>query len=248
MGGDLVLSGIVDATNRNAIDVVCTSHLNQIDIDSVFYVFENFDQDFIVDKHLKGDVSADVNFEMTLDQNLKLYPETLVADIGAVIKNGELNNFEPMKKLNKYLDDEGLNRLRFSDLTNDIHIENKTVYIPQMLVTSNVTSIRISGSHTFDQRIDYRLVTPLRGKRSTPDKEFVKAVELDEKGQTRLFLKITGTTDDYKIQYDTEAVKKKIISDFKKEVKGLKDAFRSQDSQIKKEIELQEDEYFEWSE
>ena len=248
MGGNLVLSGIVDANNLNAIDVVCTSNLNRIDIDSVFYVFENFEQDFIMDKHLKGDVSADVNFEMTLDQNLKLYPETLVADIGAVIKNGELNNFEPMKKLNKYLDDEGLSRLRFSDLENDIHIENKTVYIPQMLVTSNVTSIRISGSHTFDQKIDYRLVTPLRGKRNTTDKEFVKAVELDEKGQTRLFLKITGTTDDYKIQYDTEAVKKKIISDFKKEVKGLKDAFRSQDSQKKKEIQLQEDEYFEWSE
>jgi hypothetical protein len=52
----------------------------------------------------------------------------LIADISATIKNGELNNFEPMKKLNKYLDDEGLNRLRFADLKNEIHIENKTIY------------------------------------------------------------------------------------------------------------------------
>jgi hypothetical protein len=247
MGGNLVLSGIVDSNNPRAIDVVCTSHLNEIDLDSVFYVFENFDQDFIQDKHLKGNVTADVDFEMTLDQNLRLFQETLIADIGAVIKNGELNNFEPMKKLNRYLDDEGLNHLRFSDLKNDIHIEKKTIYIPQMQVNSNVTDIRISGTHSFDQRIDYRLVTPLRGKRNI-DTQAVNAVGLDEKGQTKLFLKITGTTDNYKIQYDTESVKKKIITDLKNEVKELKDAFRNKETQKKKEIELEKDDYFEWSE
>jgi hypothetical protein len=248
MGGTLVLSGIVDANNNKAIDVVCTSKLNKISIDSVFYVFENFDQDFIQDKHLKGDVSADVGFEMVLNQNLRLYPETLIADIGAVIKNGELNNFEPLRKLKKYVDDEGLSRLRFSDLKNDIHIENKTVYIPQMLVNSNVTTLRISGTHTFDQRIDYRIIAPLRGKKSTQDAEFVKAVDLDDKGQTRLFLKIIGTTDEYKVMYDTEAVKNKIASDLKREVRELKDAFRNKETQKKKELELQEDDYFEWSE
>lgn len=248
MGGNLTLSGIVDANNVKAIDVVCTSKLNGIDADSVFYVFENFDQDFIRDKHLKGDVSADVNFELSLNENLRLYPETLVADIGAVIRNGQLNNFEPLKKLSKYVDDEGLSKLRFSDLKNDIHIENKTVYIPQMLVTSNVTSLRISGTHTFDQRIDYRIVTPLRGRRQDRDAEFVKAVELDDSGQTRLFLKIVGTTDEYKVLYDTEAVKNKIASDLKREVKELKDAFKKKETETRKEIELQEDEYFEWSE
>lgn len=248
MGGNLTLSGIVDANNIKAIDVVCSSKLNGIDADSVFYVFENFDQDFIRDKHLKGDVSADVNFELSLNENLRLYPETLVADIGAVIRNGQLNNFEPLKKLSKYVDDEGLSQLRFSDLKNDIHIENKTVYIPQMLVTSNVTSLRISGTHTFDQRIDYRIVTPLRGKRQDRDAEFVKAVELDDSGQTRLFLKIVGTTDEYKVLYDTEAVKNKIAADLKREVKELKDAFKKKETEKKKEIELQEDEYFEWSE
>jgi hypothetical protein len=248
MGGDLVISGIVDANNNKAIDVVCSTQLKNISLDSVFYVFENFNQDFILDKHLKGDVSADVSFEMTLKENLKLYPETLIADIGAVIKNGQLNNFEPLKKLNKYVDDEGLNKLRFSDLQNDIHIENKTVYIPQMQINSNVTSLVVSGTHTFDQHIGYHIITPLRGRKVNNDQEFVRAVELDEKGQTKLFLKITGTTDDYKIQYDTQAVKKKLVSDLKKEAKELRDAFRNKETQKKKELEIQEDEYFEWSE
>jgi hypothetical protein len=245
MGGDLQLSGIVDAQNHKAIDVVTTAKLNGIHADSVFYVFENFNQDFIQDKHLKGQAFADVNLEMTLDPHLKLFQETLIADISTTIKNGELNNFEPMKKLSRYLDDSGLSRLRFSDLKNDIHIENKTIYIPQMAVRSNVTDISISGTHTFDQHIDYRLITPLR-KKKIGDPEADLAIEEDQKGQSKLFLKITGTTDDYRISYDTEAVRKKIASDLKKEVQELKDVFKNKGKKKQKEVELEKDEYFDW--
>ena len=244
MGGDLSLSGIVDAKNHKAIDILTTAKLNSIHLDSVFYVFKNFNQDFIEDKHLKGLTTADVTFELTLNEKLKLFPETLIADISTVIKNGELNNFEPMKSLNKYLDDEGLSKLRFADLKNDIHIENKTIYIPQMEVRSNVTTLQISGTHTFDQQIDYRIVTPLRNKNKVNLTEATGAVE-EQGGQLKLFLKVTGTTDDYRVQYDTEAVKKKIVSDLKKEVQELKDAFKNKGVKKKKEIELSTEE-FDW--
>jgi hypothetical protein len=244
MGGQLGLSGIVDAKNNKAIDVVVTSTLNNIHLDSIFYVFENFKQDFIEDRHLKGEASAEVNMEMTLNQHLKLFPETLIADISVTIRNGQLNNFEPMQKLNKYLDDEGLSKLRFADLKNDIHIENKAVYMPQMLVRSNVTDLTISGKHTFDQQIDYRVVAPLKKKKLDP--EAALAMEEDIHGGAKLFLKITGTTDDYKVAYDTEAVRKKIAGDFKKEVQELKDAFKTKGKKKQKEVELEKDDYFDW--
>ena len=246
MGGDMTFSGIVDAKNKKAIDVVSTFRLNGIYIDSIFYVFENFNQDFIEDKHLKGQTSADVNLEMVLNPNLKLFQETLIGDISATIKNGELNNFEPMKKLNRYLNDEGLSKLRFSDLKNDIHIENKTIYIPQMEVRTNVTSIKISGTHTFDQLIDYHVIAPLRNNKNINLTEAKEALEEDGSGQTKLFLKITGTTDDYRISYDTDAVRKKIAGDLKNEVKELRDAFKNKGTKQKKELELEEDEYFDW--
>ncbi len=245
MGGELSLSGIVDAKNNKAIDVVSTWKLKGINIDSVFYVFENFNQTFIQDKHLKGRATADVNLEMTLNQQLRLFQETLIADIGISIARGELNHFEPLRKLERYLGDEGLDRLRFSELKNDIHIENKTIYLPQMEVRTNVSNIKISGTHTFDQRIDYRLITPLRPKRVI-EAAAEEATEQDGQGNSRLFLKITGTTDDYRILYDTEAVKKKIVSDLKKEVQELKEAFKSNSKKKAKEVELSQDEYFDW--
>jgi hypothetical protein len=149
-----------------------------------------------------------------------------------------------MQKLNKYLDDDGLHKLRFADLKNDIHIENKTVYIPQMAVRSNVTTIQISGTHGFDQQIDYRLIAPLRSRvNATPEAE--ESIE-EQGGQLKVYLKITGTTDDYRVQYDTEDVKKKIVSDLKKEVQELKDAFKTKGKKKKKELELEKDDYFDW--
>ncbi len=245
MGGSLTLNGIVDAKNPKAIDVVSSFKLNGLYVDSLFYVFENFYQDFIQDKHLKGQAYADVELEMVLNEKLNLIPPTLVADISATIKNGELNNFEPLKKLNKYIDDESLNKLRFADLKNEIHIENKTIYIPQMDIKSNASDIRISGTHTFDQHIDYRVVVPLRSKKKIDQDEAFGAIEDDGSGNPKIFLKITGTTDNYEVGLDKDAVKKKIVSDLKKEVQELKDAFKQKGIKKKKELELSTEE-FDW--
>jgi AsmA-like C-terminal region len=245
MGGSLMLNGIVDAKNPKAIDVVSSFKLNGIYVDSVFYVFENFYQNFIQDKHLKGQAYADVEMEMVLNEQLHLISPTLIADISATIKNGELNDFEPMKKLNKYIDDESLSKLRFADLKNEIHIENETVYIPQMDIKSNATDIRISGTHTFDQHIDYRVVAPIRGKKKVDPDEAFGAIEDDGSGKPKIFLKITGTTDKYEVSLDKDAVKKKIAGDLKKEVQELKDAFKQKGIKKKKELELSEEE-FDW--
>ncbi len=246
MGGTLQLNGIVDAKNPKTIDIISALKLGGIYVDSVFYVFENFYQTFIEDKHLKGQAFSEVNLEMTLSEKLKLISKTLTSDISATIKNGELNNFEPLQALNKYLDDGSLSKLRFADLKNEIHIENETIYIPQMEIKSNATTIQLSGTHTFDQHINYRVVAPLRSKKKIDPDEAFGAIEDTGKGQTRVFLKITGTTDDYKVSYDQEAVKKKIVSDLKKEVKELKEAFQLKGKKKKKELELEKDEYFDW--
>ncbi len=246
LGGELSLNSIVNAKDAKAIEVVSAFKLQGIQIDSLFYVFENFGQNFIQDKHLKGKAFADVSMEMTLNEKLKLYPETLITDITVSVKNGELNNFEPMQKLNKYLDDEGLNHLRFGDLKNEVHIEKRMIYLPQMEVSTNVTVIQLSGTHSFDQKIDYRVIAPLRNRKKIDPDEAFGAIEEDNVGKPKVFLKITGSSENYAVSYDRTAVKKKIVSDLKKEVKELRDAFKAKGKQKKKELELEKDEYFDW--
>jgi hypothetical protein len=63
--------------------VISSFKLDGLHVDSIFYVFENFDQTFIEDRHLKGRAYANVDLEMTLNEKLNLIAPTLIADISA---------------------------------------------------------------------------------------------------------------------------------------------------------------------
>jgi hypothetical protein len=102
--------------------------------------------------------------------------------------------------------------------------------------------MQISGTHRFDQQIDYRIVVPLQNNRTVNLEEAAGAIE-ELEGRPKLFLKITGTTSNYSVQYDTDAVKRKIVTDLKREVQELKSLFKKK--QQKKEAQLSKEE-FDW--
>ncbi|MCC5930537.1 MAG: AsmA family protein [Cyclobacteriaceae bacterium] len=244
MGGRLSMSGTVNDKKPGKVEVSLLSDLSGINIDSIFHVFHNFRQDFIMDRHLRGQLHANVSAFMVLDQNLVLNSQSLESDIKARVLNGQLLGFEPMQKLSRFVEEESLANLKFSEMQNNIRIQNRTVYLPEMDIFSNVSHIRIKGTHTFDQEIDYRLSVPLRKFLRLRKSE---ASEIDtETGGTRLFLKITGTTDEYTIAYDAAAVKDKIRNDIRKEGQDLKSTFQEKRWEKPKTIELEEEEYFEF--
>ncbi|MEO1049348.1 MAG: AsmA-like C-terminal region-containing protein [Bacteroidota bacterium] len=247
LGGSASFDGYVDAGVKDSVNVYAESQLKGIHIDSLFYVFEDFGQNFLSERHLKGQVEADIVSALKFDKNLNLDKPSLTSDLKATIVNGELNSFEPMQKLSRFFDQQELSALRFNELKNEIHIENQTIYVPVMEVGSNVTDIKISGTHTFSQAIDYRLIAPLRGKPKQDSDEAFGAIEDDGVGKPKIHLKITGTTEDYQVAYDVQSVKKKIAKDLKKEVNELKAAFRNKGRKEKQEREL-DDEYFDWDE
>ncbi len=248
LGGQVTLSGVVDANRKNQITTSTSLELTNVEVDSIFYIFENFNQTFLESRHLEGNVFANVDASMKFDSLLNLYPQSLESTINLTIQNGELNNFDPLKKLRKYVDEDKLDRLRFSDLNTEILIRDQTIYLPQVEVGTNITSLKISGTHTFDQRIDYKVITPLRMKKKLDKDEAFGAIEQSRGGQSLLYLQITGTADDYEVSYDKAEVKKKIVADLKKEVEELKTAFKNKGLKENKTIELEEDDYFDWDE
>lgn len=245
MGGSVELEGSVDASKKDKVSVTSAFKTKEVRLDSTFYVFEDFGQEFITRKHLKGKMTADVRLTAELDRALKLIPEKLQASAGILIKNGELNDFEPLQGLSKYLDDQGLRKLRFADLKNEILIKDQTVFIPGMEIKSNLTTIQLSGTHTFDQRIDYHVIVPLSARKKINRQEAGDAYVEEKGGKSKLFLKITGTTDNYEISYDGAAVRQKIAGEFKDQVKSLKESFKPKETP-KKKAALKEDDYFDW--
>ena len=245
IGGKMKLDGTVDSRKPDQLLVKTRSSYDHIHIDSLFYIFENFDQEFLVDRHLKGQVFSEIDMTMVFDRRLRFKSEDLLVDAGVIIENGELNDFEPMQRLSTFVDRMSLSRLRFADLKNDIHIEDKVIYLPNMTVESNVSAINVNGTHTLDQDINYRLKVPLKGANKDKD-EYFGAIE-DDGLNTNLFLKIVGNTKDYKIVYDKTAVSSKIKSDIRQEGRELREAINNQ-GKVKTDQELSDEEYFDFGE
>ena len=241
-GGKLVFSAVANFSDKGA-DINSEIKATNLYIDSIFYAFENFNQNFIQDKNLKGQLNTEVQLMLFVNTAMEVVPSSITATIDASIINGELNNLEPMRKLSTFIEERQLQQIRFSEIKNKIYIANKVVSIPEMEIKSNITTINIAGTHTFDQTMDYALTVHLKDfKKKHKDKdEAFGAIEEDNKGQSLIFLKIKGSAGDYHITYDTRKTKNKIKEDLKKEKKELESIFKKREKQEEKSPELGED-------
>jgi uncharacterized protein involved in outer membrane biogenesis len=242
-GGSIALDATVNGQQANRIVVGTQASLKGIAVDSAFYIFENFKQTFIQDRNLKGQLSSEVQANLVFDEQLNLLSPLAKADIQVSIVNGELNHFAPMQKLSFFLRRRELANIRFSELQNNIRIENRVVSIPEMEIRSSVSNISVFGTHTFDQEMEYHLRFPISNfARPDKDEKFGPVASVD-RGSGNLLLVLRGTSNNFRVGYDLNQVGKKIKEDLQKG--GIKNIFKKQEKPSEKKSGSDE-EYFDF--
>ena len=249
MGGKITLTGNILKQYNGDNYIKAKTQTRDIDLDSLFFVFDNFNQKFITRDAIKGKLNSNVYTYMYFNSDWEFKRELLYAEAALTIKEGELNNFEPVMSLSSYLNEENENLadLRFSDIENQILISNDTIYIAEMNVGTNIRNIRIGGYHTFNQQIDYRLAVPVVKNRRDKDEKFGQ-VKTDKSGQLYFPFRIKGTTSDYKVTYDFKTASSNFITGVKREIKGLGSTLigNAEENIEKDSTALEEEEFFEW--
>ncbi|MFP4342864.1 MAG: AsmA-like C-terminal region-containing protein [Cyclobacteriaceae bacterium] len=254
-GGRISASGLLSTRRPDLITLSASTALEHLHADSIFYVFNDFGQDFLTQRHLEGKVYADVDWQMRFDQALRLDYPSLRVDVLATIREGQLNNFEPMQKLSRFVEEESLNHLRFAEMNNHIRIVDQRIFIPRMQVSSNVTEMWVEGVHSFDHFIDYRFEVPMnafrirkaaqRDRAQARERRYGEILE-DDSRPMHLFLKAQGHIDDYAISYDGENAKTQFRENLRQEKEELKEIFRNKGKEPSYQLELEEEEYFEF--
>jgi len=249
MGGSIVLTGSITSQFNNDIYVEAKVRTQKVDLDSLFYIFNNFDQQFITADVIKGNLFSEVYTSMYFDKDWTFKRNLLYAEGLLNVKKGELNNFEPIMSLSPYLknEDENLSQMRFSDLESSIIISSDTVFISDMYIGSNVRNIKIGGYHTLLQQIDYRLSVPIINNKLDKDNEF-GAIKEDKEGKLSMPFRITGTTTDYKVKYDITKASSNLVKGIKKEIKELGNTLMMKQSVESKTdtLVLEDDDFFDW--
>jgi hypothetical protein len=201
--GDALIT--VDESRK--ISLTCNAQPQKINIQQLFYAFNNFTQHFIVDKNIKGFLNGSINFYAQWDSTLKVMPASMMARGDFQIINGELVQFEPMLKLSKYIDIDELKHIRFKTLKNTIFIKDRIVHIPEMVINSSAFDISVSGQHSFDNLFDYRMRVLLSDvlfnkprKKKKEIEEFLVEETLED--QTTIPLIVAGTPANFDVKFD----------------------------------------------
>lgn len=230
------LNGTINSKHKEKVVFKLKTSLDKIDAKQAFVAFENFGQDVLLSKHVKGKVSIDsyllaqTDKALNLDEN-KIYTETFFE-----IDNGELIGFEPLIDLEEFLNKDlklnfDLKHLKFSKLKNTIDVNQGVISIPEMMIASNQIDLNLQGSHTFNQDIDYKLQVKhsdiFKAKRANKIDAEYGVVENDDKTAT-LPLRMFGNMDDPKFGYDVKTKKDIVTENLKKEGKAIKQILKDE--------------------
>lgn len=245
MGGDLRAAGLI--TFDSGLQMECDIQATGLDIPTIFNQCENFGQNTLTNKHLKGTVSSAVSFNARWNNYKTLDENTLSAIVDFQIKNGELIDFEPLRAASKFIRLEELKRIRFQDLNNTIRIANRKLDLPEFEIKTSALNLIIYGTHWFNNDIDYHFKINLhkllanRFQRNTQNESFI---EDDPYQGLNIYMTMTGNLSNPVIKYDKPSVRNKIKEDFRKERENMKALLNNRALPKDENEQKREDKYF----
>tara|TARA_B110000444_G_C18839480_1_gene597968 strand:+ start:124 stop:2595 length:2472 start_codon:yes stop_codon:yes gene_type:complete len=216
----------------NKLKLFSQIKIKQLNIRNAFLAFNNFNQDFITAEHIKGIATAEIQMQSSWKPGFIFQEEDLKLTSHLIIEKGELIQFKPLESLSDYVSLEDLKTVRFSTLENTIEIDNKVVTIPTMEIKSSALSAFISGSHNFEQEINYRIKLLLSELMSTKFRRKNTQIKKTEFGEVNengkifntIYFKMTGNSENPNILFDgirfREDIKKGITKE-KNKIKNI---------------------------
>lgn len=236
MEGEAIVDALADASGKE-LQVSLQSQLHSMNVKKMFYQFNNFNQATLTDKNIKGFITATINFSGNWNKKLEPLLNTIVSTADFNIEKGELIEFKPLESLAKFVELQELKRIKFSTLSSNIEIRKNTIFIPNTTIKNSVLNLDFSGTHTFNNDVDYHirlLISELLAKKRKGDDEF-GPVENDPDNRRSAFILMTGNIDNLSIKYDRKGLKQKIKEDIKHEKQNLKQILKEEFGAFKKD-------------
>lgn len=195
--------------NRNPLTF--ESHLENIDLPTLFNDFNNFGQEGLNAKNLKGKLTADIHFTGALNDKARMMPRSLKGTVNFTFHGGQLIDYEPMQKIHeKVLKNRDLSEIHFADIQNQLDIDSTTMTIHRMEIQSTAFSLFVEGTYDLKTGPDLSLQVPLSNLKKKKDEN--SDIPPDSKGndgKAGLSVRLRAKTgDDGKLKISWDPFKK----------------------------------------
>ena len=203
-GGHINLNGSLVTLKDNYHQAKANATLDNLDVNKLFTAFNNFGQKGIEANNLAGKLTAKVNAVLALDDDGKSYPNSVQSSIDFSLKNGALNNYEPIKKIQSFIfKNRNFDNIQFAELKDHLEVANNEIKINRMEIQSSVLSMFVEGVYSMKGNTDLSIQIPFSNlkKRDTDYKPVNGGV--DKKVGASLYIK-GKTGADGNVQFKPE--------------------------------------------
>ncbi len=189
-GGSMQLNGqLLNAGNVRHNAVIDASVINT-DVKKLFYAFDEFGQKAITSANLEGILNSTVHAGITLDNAGKVIPYSTTGTVDFSLKNGTLNDFEPIKKIQKFIfKKRDFDNIRFAEIKNKFDIKNGDIKIPRMEIQSSVLTLFAEGIYSTQNASDISIQVPLSNLKKRDDDYNPENIGTDKKVGRSIFLR-----------------------------------------------------------
>ena len=129
-------------------------------------------------------------------------------------------------------------------MKNQIEIKDQKIFIPKMYIHSSALDLTLSGTHTFNNYIDYHVQVLMsdilfqKARKAKKENSEFGIVEDDKSGKTSLFLSMTGTVDNPVFKYDRQGAKQNFKENIAEEKQTLKQILKDEFGWLKKDTSI----------
>lgn len=161
-GGKMELSGSLITQSSNRHNGKVNVAIQNADISKTLEAFNNFGQTGITSQEIAGKLTSKIDALISMDDEGNVYPGTLEGIVDFSLKDGQLNNYEPVKKMQNFLfKNRNFENIRFAELKNRLEIKNQMVKINRMEIQSTVLSMFVEGMFGPKGATDISIQVPL---------------------------------------------------------------------------------------
>lgn len=247
---DVQGSLIIEERSPEIFHITTQVQSDNLQFKSLFREWNNFHQEVIGENNIFGKAQAKVYFEAPFDLRSGVISRSIKSQVYLKITDGRLKNVDAFKSITESLKTNsarmvigkdnitGLEKklldLRFETLENTFTIENSQLVIPAMLIHTSALDIETSGTHTFDNRIDYRFAFRFRDlKDKSQMTEFGE--EVDDGTGMKVFMRMHGTIDDPIIVWDKTSRKERAKENREAEKETVKSMLKTEFGMFKED-------------
>lgn len=201
-GGQVNVSGKIE--QMGAVNSMrFNANIAKVSVKEFFYAFDNFGQQSVTNKNLKGFLSANVNASGNVTSKGNMVPKSMFGKVNFTLDKAALVGFEPLEKVGKFIfRSRNLSNVQLEKLNGTLTLRGDKVDISPMKINSTALNFDVKGVYGFNSGTNIALDIPLRDPKKSADIVDKEERELARMKGIVLHLKAIDENGEIKIRWN----------------------------------------------